>query len=326
MPLSNGKDLEKHGLSFYRNAIKLKIEDNESYGVFWQPLEKYMRNFTNIYISVDGVYNNINLNTLNTTNGKYLIDNYNLVRLPSLKTILDIKHLNQKSKVTSASLIGNPDFGNNNLISPLPATLLEVEAIKNLLANNQVSVSQYTGQKATALAVRSIADTDIIHIATHGFFIPDTQMQNASWNLLNKSYEGPLFRSGLMFAGAAEAYESGQFEPLNKNVLSAYEAISLNLENTKLVVLSACETGSGEVVNGEGIYGLQRSFQVAGAEATVMSLWKVDDQATQELMVELYREYTVSGNISSSFRSAQLTLREKYSQPYYWGAFVLTQN
>jgi CHAT domain-containing protein len=141
----------------------------------------------------------------------------------------------------------------------------------------------------------------------------------------------PMLRSGLYFAGADRTL-AAQSTPddLDNGVLTAAEAGSLNLTGTELVVLSACNTGQGDLKNGEGVFGLRRAFQEAGANAVLMSLWSVPDRETQELMQIFYSKWLAGTEKHEALRQAQLEMRAKVKRtyggrdlPYYWGAFVL---
>jgi CHAT domain-containing protein len=167
----------------------------------------------------------------------------------------------------------------------------------------------------------------VLHIATHGYFLEDVEASGSAFGVqLENATDNPLLRSGLMLAGASKTL-SGQHMPnlaSNDNgILTAYEAMNMNLEGTNLIVLSACETGLGDIKAGEGVYGLQRAFLVAGADALIMSLWKVDDAATQHLMRNFYTNWIKLGNKQKAFKQAQLQLMTKYKEPFYWGAFVM---
>ncbi len=128
-----------------------------------------------------------------------------------------------------------------------------------------------------------------------------------------------MIRSGLILTGV----DNPNTGPEDDGILTAYEATNLKLDSTYLVVLSACETGLGEVKNGEGVYGLQRGFKVAGARFLLMSLWKVDDFATQQLMQDFYNNWLSGMAIHEAFEGAQMALRSKYPEPFYWGGFIL---
>jgi CHAT domain-containing protein len=166
-----------------------------------------------------------------------------------------------------------------------------------------------------------------MHIATHGYFLKDTEGSGDAFGIsAENASNNPLLRSGLMLANASKTVSGMAETNLESNdngILTAYEAMNLNLENTNLIVLSACETGLGDVKNGEGVYGLQRAFLVAGADAMIMSLWKVDDAATQQLMTNFYTNWIKLGNKQKAFKQAQIQLMTKYKEPYYWGAFVM---
>ena len=180
--------------------------------------------------------------------------------------------------------------------------------------------------EATEEKVKSLKSPETLHFATHGFFLTDKDLtHNDSFIGFDREElaKNPLLRSGLMLAGAQKVIDGNVLTGREDGILTAQEAMTLELEGTNLVVLSACETGLGKTKNGEGVYGLQRAFLKAGAQAILMSFWVVDDQATQLLMTTFYDQWIKTGNKREAFRAAQKTIRTKYPHPFYWGAFVM---
>ncbi|XOV92654.1 MAG: CHAT domain-containing protein [Bacteroidota bacterium] len=213
----------------------------------------------------------------------------------------------------------------NNLLALLPGTQIEVKKIDSLYQDLSRETIIYTSNEALEDNIKKVQSPEVLHIATHGFFLENTALGDDEAS--DEYVENPLLRSGLILAGANSYIIAGQIsDSLSLNddgILTAYEAMNLHLDNTDLVVLSACETGLGVVKNGEGVYGMQRAFQVAGAEAVIMSMWTVDDAATQELMTNFYEEWLGGKGKQESFIEAQKKLKEKWRSPYYWGAFVM---
>jgi CHAT domain-containing protein len=172
--------------------------------------------------------------------------------------------------------------------------------------------------------VKRITSPRVVHIATHGFFI-DEQQSLETQMLDIDNYQNPLLKSGLLFVGAEELLSENNIYQFNRadGILTAFEAMNLKLDHTELVVLSACETGLGEVHAGEGVFGLQRSFIVAGAQNIIMTLFKVNDQVTQELMQDFYSAWIETGDKRSAFQKAKQNIRNKYESPIFWGSFVM---
>jgi len=239
-----------------------------------------------------------------------------------------------KSKTTAASnnatMVGNPTFymvaSANNSIPPLPGTEKEVNELQALLNQKGWKTNEYVENAASEERVKEIDSPKIFHIATHGFYSPEADESNASELTENESMmtENPLLKTGLLLKGAGDVLNKTKFNyNMESGILTAYEAMSLNLDKTDLVVLSACETGMGEISNGEGVYGLQRAFLVAGAKTLIMSMFKVDDVATQKLILTFYKKWLGTGNLRKSFVEAKKELRNEYPEPIYWGAFMM---
>lgn len=326
--LSDGKMLEKGSLVFYKNSIKIKLPDEKSYDAYWKPFEQSLAGIKTVYVSVDGVYNSINLNTLLRKDNSYVIDHENIVIIPNSKLIATglLKEVDLKKGKSAAMLIGSPAFGNDEVVPSLPGTKLEVENISELLSRHSVATNVLTGPEATEKTVKTIVDPSLLHIATHGYFLSDVNLSAGMTRgvQVSKAKENPLLRSGLLLAGASAAFSA---EPTlgggDNGLLNAYEIMNLDLSDTRVVIMSACETGTGEIVNGEGVYGLTRAFQVAGSKKIIMSLWKVDDAATAQLMTIFYENWVNSNNPQEAFLLAQRSVKKSFPEPYYWGAFIL---
>jgi CHAT domain-containing protein/Tfp pilus assembly protein PilF len=322
--LENGNQLETRYAKFYRNAVQQKIADQYSYDQFWARIEPALSGKKVLYISPDGVYNQINLNTLKKTDGDYLLNRYDLTIIGNSKDVIALKNKKLSTAKKNAFLLGFPDYG-GDAVAALPGTKIEIDNIGKILKVGGYQVTPYTQKAATEGIMKSIKGPALVHIATHGYFQQDVEASSVGVHEENAK-NNPLLRSGILLAGASPTIKGEVMPNLESNdngVLTAYEAMNLNLEGTDLIILSACETGLGDVRAGEGVYGLQRSFLVAGAKALVMSLWKVDDAATQALMTNFYTNLAKGGTKSKAFKQAQLQLMTKYKDPYYWGAFVM---
>lgn len=325
--IGNGTELEKYSAS-YKKAIKNNVPENKSYDYYWKPLESSLAGYKTIFFSPDGIYNTINPNVLKRNDGMYLIDLYNMVLVSNsgyiaagLKTAIPLL-----TGISQAMLIGSPVFGNDEKIVPLPATKDEVMDIDTVLLGYKMTTQLFTDKEASEENIKTVSHPAVLHVATHGFFKNDVRIDQSMFMgvQVSKAKNNALLRSGLFLSGAASVYsDEPNLMGSNNGVLYAYEAMNLDLQGTQLVVLSACETGNGEIVNGEGVYGLCRSFQVAGASKILMSLWSADDKATRELMTAFYKNWIKLQDAQQAFILAQKTVKEKFPKPYFWGAFVM---
>lgn len=327
--LPDGSKMESRFFKFYRNSITNKMEDNISYKVFWEPLQKEIGQYATIYLSPDGVYNLLNLESIATPDGKYVIDNSNIVMVSNTKDLYTKKQ-KVKAKPTNnkATMFGNPNFyltaSTNRSIPALPGTEKEVTELQQLLKQKGWATDEYLENSASEERVKELESPKIFHIATHGFSPSPLQGDESLTQSEAALLENPLLKTGLLLKGAGDVLNKTKYNYNSESgILTAYEAMSLNLDQTDLVVLSACETGLGEISNGEGVYGLQRAFLVAGAKVLIMSMFKVDDEATQKLILNFYRKWLNNGNMRQSFIDAKKELRTEYPEPIYWGSFMM---
>jgi CHAT domain-containing protein/Tfp pilus assembly protein PilF len=349
--LPNGRYLESRGYKRYINGIRYQYDDDQSYDQFWKPVDKFLDDVKTVYMSPDGVYNKINILTLfDQSKRAYVIDRLQVQLVTNLKDLLRKEDQHQITR--QAVLIGFPDYRlaaggklntvaggtrSGNLfyqvlqggVSDLPGTATEIAEIKKALEGNQWKVTMHMQEHAREESIKAVNQADILHIATHGFFITPNaeETQHVFSSDLSNVENNSMLRSGLLFAGAEkyllDKLSGNAKTDTDDGVLTAYEVMNLNLDFTKMVVLSACETGTGDVRNGEGVYGLQRAFMLAGVKSLIMSLWKVDDAATQQLMTQFYSNWLLSNDRSSAFYKTQLAMKKEFPHPFYWGAFVV---
>jgi len=177
----------------------------------------------------------------------------------------------------------------------------EAKEVSDILTQDEWKTETFVNMNATEESIKLLHYPGILHIATHGYFNQDDTSH-------------PLLNSGLYLSSDGVG-EDGK--------LTAYEAMNLTLDRTLLVVLSACETGLGKVDNGEGVFGLQRSFLAAGAENLIITLVKIDDAATQYFMKLFYENFVASENVELAFFKTRQEFKKKFTDPLDWGAFVL---
>ncbi len=329
--------LENKGINQYLFNIRILKSDTLSYNRFWQPIQTKLKDIQKVYISLDGVYNQLNLNTLyNPQEKKYLNEKLEIIQVASTRDLVINKNKNKKPANNTIYLFGNPKFDNDTakaeergFFNDLPGAAAEVTEISKIEGLETVLK---TGAAVTEAAIKSLYNPAVLHIATHGYYEKNiTSAATDEITLLKKKQQDPLLRSGLILSGGGSfiasvergASQNAATTAIDDGILTAFEAQNLRLDSTELVVLSACQTGLGEVVTGEGVYGLQRGFQIAGAKYLIMSLWNVNDETTRLLMTTFYKAWAKTKDIRQSFELAQNTVRKQYPQPKYWGAFVL---
>ena len=333
------------------------------YNSVWAKIKKFMHQGDTVFFSAAGLFHQLAIEALPIDHSRTMSSEYSMVRLSSTRELtnilpkkrpssaslfgginydVDIEKLVMLSErngfekmIATRSLIKDSEL--RDRATYLQGTKNEIEEIYTILNPQFLSTTKHSADSATEESFKALsgAHRNIIHVATHGFYWQDTIARGKRYFkqrsvTLDPSTQfdeiDPMDRCGLLFAGANTAL-SGHSDRLPEGVhdgiLTAKEISTMDLRDADIVVLSACETGLGDI-SGEGVFGLQRAFKMAGAKSILMTLWKVDDKATQMLMTSFYSHYSKGKNKREALRCAQQELKKNgYESPHYWAGFVL---
>lgn len=349
------------------NPVPTRPDARTLYQAFWVPLAHVLGDTKRVYLAPDGIFTQLSIGMIASPAGRMLMEDYDLrivsssrdLMLDSLRNTQDtavlvgnpkfdldeagyavaLRQLDKSARVLLAASISGSvsrDEGSGScpsgggILCPLPATDAEISEVEALLSRHGWHSQVYRGQAALEEAIKGVQHPRVLHIATHGFFLQEQHVRSVSSEAANPTLEDPMLRSGLYFAGADQTLSG--FSPTpdrDDGVLTASEAAGLHLRGTELVVLSACDTGLGEIKAGEGVFGLRRALQEAGAQSILMSMWSVPDRETSELMKLFYKNWLGGNEKHEALGKAELEEREVVQQrygrdiPFYWGAFVL---
>ena len=336
----------------------------DTYAEVWEPIQAILGDVTSVYLVPDGTLNILPFSALMSPDEEYLIQTHDLHILSSGRDLLP-----SGFNLVSGDyvILAGPDYDSTEVVSkaemqiamgkrsstlqvgiraagtglrglsfaPLPGAEQEGRIITSRVVDYESGSQEFFGTQAQEEVLSNLAQPpEILHIATHGFFLKADdslkkrllKLQRGSELQVPPPGDNPLLRAGLAFAGInTNAQFLGDIDTLNDGVLTALEVLSLNLSGTRLVVLSACETGLGEIHEGEGVYGLRRSFQEAGVAEVISSLWEVSDAGTQALMTDFYDRLLSGQPAREALRDAKLGLlaSPQWNYPYVWSAFMI---
>ena len=315
----------------------------------FDPIRPHLQEISELFISTDGIFNKVPFSLI-----RFESDEEYLFEYINLRLVGDFSMFGEPSSSfsnKSIALFGDPDFDlmqddnipvedqlnisrvmrgqyTSRYFEALPGTRREVNRIEETLS--EWHTSKFLGSKASELNFRSMGAArryGIIHIATHGYFFEQPKSESKAYDLRSAVIlsSSPMVRSGLVFSGINNFWVGPSEVDANQDgLVTSLEISNLALEDTELAVLSACETGLGDHRQGEGVYGLQRAFKMAGVDKLIMSLWKIPDHETGILMAYFYQHVVQDLDIYSAFREAQREMANEYP-PFYWAGFVLVE-
>lgn len=329
--------------------------------LIYAPLQEILNDVHTIHYTSAGILHRVNLNAIPIDDQNTLSDQFEMHQLSHLKQISN-KPIDSYSTNKQALLFGGIDYeeitidtnslhtsqqANNSVLIGsafrslrsndwpfLEWTRNEVEKAEEILKAANFETVTITRQQATEEKFKQInqhhSSPRVLHFATHAYFFPSSENIQINQNAFESSRH-PMIRSGLILAGANKAWRNENRAQGEDGILTAYEIAQMDLSNTELVVLSACDTGLGDIDDNEGVLGLQRAFKIAGVQNIIMSLWSVKDQQTQEFMIDFYRIWLNPDDkktIPQAFQQAQQNLHQRYAKPFnpfLWAGFILLE-
>ena len=320
--------------------------------LLWEPLKENVSEGATIYYVPSQLLFQVSLESLPMPDGSLLGSHYHFVRLSSARELVKMKSRSRGYKSNTAVLYGGLQYDledtamveeakkydlsdllvwrggiarGDSIFRYLQGTKEEILKIENILKDNKWQVTPYMGKEGTEESFLDMHGNSprLLHVATHGFYFTPNKAENVDYL---KGYTDAMSLSGLVLSGGNAAWLGKQLpKGVLGGIMTANDISRLDLSNTDMVVLSACQTGQGKATS-EGLYGLQRAFKKAGVSTIIMSLWKVDDKVTSEFMTIFYERLADKDNNwnkRKAFEEAKEIIRKEHPDPYYWAAFVM---
>lgn len=331
-----------------------RLYSPQLYQLIWSKIQPHLRKVKTVYYAPSGQLHHINLAALPCDEERYLSDRHQLFQLSSCRKLLEgkIEHLQAGGKawvygdITYDAPVQNKldDTATSSTLAlaerewhwqSLPKTREEAMQISHILDTAGFSVQQYMEINATEQTIKQLINQkapEILHFGTHGFFFPTPDKQYANLRTGGRHNfrfsTNPFFRSGLVLSSGNQAWQRKASIPNQEDgILTAYEIASLDLSNTQLAILSACQSGLGEVKGKEGVYGLQRAFKLAGVDYLLATLWNVPDSEETIDFTTTFLQNCLQPQLTirQAFHLTQQQMKAKYEDPYFWAAFILME-
>lgn len=352
------KDLNKYvNYITNRDSLNSIYSQDNLYNLLFSGYDNYLNNnITKLYIIPDGDLYKVSFPALRLPNDSFLIETKDVVLLNDVKSIYKInRNIFQSNEINTNSLFfGGIDYrsfleskktmeptkklayvllnkrSTKKNLEYLPGSLTEATELSNLFLKQGYDNTLITGKHATEQMFYSMVESKkptIIHIATHGYFIERNMLDDNSIKKIDKNINNNLLYNGVFMSGSEHTWNQGEIRfDLNDGLLSGLEVSRTNLTSTELVVLTSCYSGGGAIIEGDGVYGLQRGFRLAGVNNILYALWEIDDDLTINFIKNFYSNLINSGDVQESYNKVirgKLYLDQYRDTPCIWAGFTL---